>query len=296
MRVAVTGTSGFIGSNLVPHLEAAGHDVVRMVRPGSSSKGILWDWPSGTIDAEGLRGVDAVVHLAGEGVASGRWTPDRKARIRDSRLHGTRMITHTIANLAGGPRVLVSGSAVGYYGDRGDEILQEESGPGAGFLADLCREWEGATREAEQAGIRVVHVRTGIVTDPSGGILGKQWPLFKLGLGTTLGTGRQWTSWISLRDELRALEFVLGADELAGPVNLTAPNPVTAEQYTTSVARAIGRPAFLKVPVAALAAPLGGELAREMTASQRVLPARLELHGFTFEDAELEPAVRRMVG
>lgn len=290
MKVAITGSSGLIGSALVKDLRRDGHDVVRLVRrePAKPDEA-HWD-PYGTVDAKALEGCDAVVHLAGAGVADRPWTDSYKQKIRDSRVRGTRVLAEAIAGLGGTPRVLVSGSAIGYYGDTGGREVDEESPMGSGFLAELVRDWEAAAGPAADAGVRVVHARTGIVLAREGGTLGKTLPLFKLGLGGKLGDGRQWVSWISITDHLAALRHLIDHD-LAGPVNLTAPNPVTNATYTQAVAQALGRPAVLTVPKFALRLALR-ELADEgPLISQRVLPRILEASGFSFAHPDVDSAV-----
>ncbi len=293
MRVLVSGSHGLIGSALVETLSGAGHDVVRLVRgqpgPGEAS----WDPAAGRIDLAPLEGLDAAVHLAGVPLGERRWTEEQKARIQDSRVDSTRLLAETLARLEPVPAVLVSGSAVGYYGDRGDEVLDEGSPPGSGFLAGLCAAWEGATLAAEEAGTRVVHLRTGIVQSRRGGALAKQLPLFRLGLGGRLGHGRQWLSWISLADEVGVIMHALADPGLSGAVNSTSPRPVTNAEYTRTLARVLGRPALLAVPAPALSLALGQEMAAEMAlVSQRVLPRKLEAAGYPFRHPDLEAALR----
>ena len=272
-----------IGAALVPALEAAGHQVVRLVRSDPAPGQARWDPAGGQIDQAALEGIDAAVHLAGAGLGDRRWTVGRKRELWDSRVRGTELLARTMAELAPRPAVLLSGSAVGFYGDRGDEELTEESSPGRGFLADLVQAWEAATAPAAGAGIRVVNLRTGIVLAAGGGVLAKQLPLFTRGLGGKLGSGRQWVSWIALHDELAAIRHLLSDGSLAGPVNLTAPHPVTNAEFTGSLARAIGKKARLTVPAAALSLALGPEMARETAlVSQRVLPTKLQAAGFAF--------------
>ncbi|KAB2345454.1 TIGR01777 family oxidoreductase [Actinomadura rudentiformis] len=290
MKVAITGSSGLIGGALVEHLRGDGHDVVRLVRrePAKPDEA-RWD-PSGTIDAKALEGCDAVVHLAGAGIADRPWTDSYKQKIRDSRVRGTRALAEAIARLGGKPKVLVSGSAIGYYGDTGGQEVDEESPMGGGFLAELVRDWEAATAPAADAGVRVVHARTGIVLARGGGTLGTTLPLFKLGLGGKLGDGRQWVSWISITDHLAALRHLIDHD-LAGPVNLTAPSPVTNATYTRAVGQALGRPTVLTVPKFVLRLALR-ELADEgPLISQRVLPRRLDASGFSFAHQDVDSAV-----
>jgi uncharacterized protein len=293
MDIAVTGSSGLIGTALTRALEADGHRVLPVVRSGRADGTISWDPAAGTIDAAALEGLDAVVHLAGEGIASGPWTAKQRGRIHDSRAHGTRLLADTLADLARPPAVLVSGSAIGYYGSRGDEVLTESSSPGDGFLPDVCVAWEAATAPAATAGIRTVHVRTGIVLDPAGGSLGKQLLAFRLGLGARAGNGRQWLSWISLADEVAAIRHALDHPTLDGPVNLTAPNPVTNAEFTEEVAAALHRPAFLVIPRATRRLPfwVGPLVDSLLFDSARVRPDALLASDFEFAHPELVPAL-----
>jgi uncharacterized protein (TIGR01777 family) len=285
MDVAVSGSHGLIGSALVRRLEADGHVVRRIVRGAD-----------GVIDPTPARGADAVVNLAGEGIGDRRWSSEHKRRVMDSRVVGTTRLAEALAALDQRPRVLVSGSAVGFYGDRGDEPLSEESPSGDGFLAEVVRRWEAATGAAEEAGVRVVHARTGIVLSPEGGALRKQLLPFKLGLGGRLGRGRQWTSWITLDDEVGAILRCLEDESLRGPVNLTAPNPVTNAQFAKALGAALHRPAVLPVPGPALKLLFGAGMAEEMLlAGQRVLPAKLEAAGFPFRDPLLGPGLARLL-
>ena len=292
MDVVVTGSSGLIGTALRPALEAAGHRMVPMVRGQGGGEALRWDPAEGRIDAAGLEGVGAVVNLAGEGIGSARWTDEHKAKVRDSRVRGTTLLAETLAKLQRPPKVLVSGSAVGYYGDRGDEVLTESSRSGDGFLAEVCREWEEAAGPAKEAGIRVNHVRTGIVLAGRGGALAKMLKPFKLGVGGKLGTGGQWMSWISLHDEVGALVHLLGDGAPAGPVNLTAPNPATNADFTKALGAALGRPTVLPVPKLGLKLLLGGEMAEELLlGGQRALPTRLLDSGYTFTHPDLADAL-----
>jgi uncharacterized protein (TIGR01777 family) len=297
MRVAVSGSHGLIGSAVVPALEAAGHEVLRLVRSDAGAGQVFWDPSGGRIDRSGLEGVHAAVHLAGAGIGDGRWTAARKREILDSRVKGTELLARTLATLEPRPATLVSGSAIGYYGDRGDEELTEQSTPGGGFLAEVVKAWEAATAPAAEAGIRVAHVRTGIVLSGGGGVLAKQLPLFKRGLGGKLGSGRQWTSWIALDDEVAAIRHVLTDASFSGPVNLTAPHPVTNAEFTASLARVLGRGARLPVPRVALTAALGAEMARETAlVSQRVRPTKLEASGFAFAHPVVDEALAAALG
>lgn len=293
--VLITGSSGFIGMAVVGHLRAQGHAVRRLVRrPPAAPDEVRWDPAGGFVDADGVEGASAAVHLAGEGIAEGRWTEERKRRIRESRVAGTRLLSETLAAADAPPGVLLCASAVGYYGDRGDEPLDESSPPGAGFLPATCVEWEAAADPARRAGIRVCHLRFGVVLSPDGGALARMLPVFRLGLGGTLGDGRQFMSWVSLEDVVAAVRFLLGREELRGPVNVTAPDPVRNVDFTRTLGRVLGRPAVLRVP-APLLRLLLGELAGTLLGGARVLPARLQAAGFRFRDPELEGALRRLL-
>ena len=296
MKVAVSGATGLVGSALAPRLTSQGHDVVPLVRraprPGESA--IAWDPEAGTIDRSGLEGYDAVVHLAGENVF-GRWTAAKKQRIRDSRVKGTRLLSEALAGLARRPRVLLAASAIGYYGDRGAKELTEEGGPGDDFLAQVARDWEAATAPAAQAGIRVVNLRFGVVLTPTGGALAKMLPPFRVGLGGHVGSGKQFFSWIALDDALDAILHALTVTSLAGPLNLTAPSPVTNREFAKTLGRVLGRPAVVPVPAFALRIAFGAEGADMLLSGQRVLPARLLTSGFRFRYGELEAALRHLL-
>lgn len=292
MRVVVTGSHGLIGGELASALERDGHQITRCVRglPGPGEVG--WDPKEGTVDAAGLEGHDAVVHLAGAGIGDHRWTSRYKREVLDSRVVGTSLLAGALAGLERKPAVLASGSAVGYYGDRGDAELSEESGPGAGFLAEVVRQWETATAPAAEAGIRVVHLRSGIIQTAKGGSVKRLLLPFKLGVGGRYGSGRQWLSWVSLDDEVAAIRFVLERAALTGPVNLTAPNPVTVDEYAKALGRALHRPALLPTPTLALYALLGREMVQElMLGGQRVRPAKLLEAGFTFRHPDIHSAL-----
>lgn len=296
MDVAVTGASGFLGRPLVAALVAAGHQVRRVVRhePVDADE-VRWDPGAGTIDRDGLAGVDAVVHLAGEGIAAHRWSDEQKRRIHDSRTMGTRLMAETVAGLNPRPRVLLSGSAIGYYGHRGDEELTETSPPGTDFLAGVCVDWEASTQAAADAGVRTVCLRTGIVLDPGGGALQRLLPLFRLGLGGPFGRGRQWWSWISLADEVGAIVHLLSA-EVDGPVNLTAPTPVPNAELARTLGSVLGRPAVVPVPKFGPGLVVGSELAQSLLYdSIRVLPAALSASGYVFAHPDLEGALRTML-
>jgi len=295
MKVAITGSTGLIGSALRPRL-AADHTVIAVVRGPAGEGQISWDPANDRLDPADLEGVDAVVHLAGAGLASKRWTEAQKRTLVDSRVQGTGLLARTLAGLDRRPDVLLSASAVGYYGDRGAEELTEASPPGEGYLADLCQRWEQATAPAEEAGIRVVHLRSGIVLSPSGGALAKQLPLFRLGLGGRLGSGRQFMSWVVLDDEVEAIRFALETPALRGAANLTAPNPVTNAEFTAALGRVLRRPAVLPVPAVALRLVLGSQLADEaILAGQRVLPRALLDAGYRFAQPDVEAGLRSVL-
>lgn len=297
MRVAVTGSTGLVGNRLVPALRSAGHDVLRLVRRATSaSDEVFWDPERSIIDADSLEGVDAVIHLAGVSIFGGRWTRKRKAAIRESRVSSTDLLSRTLAGLDHTPRVLVSTSAVGFYGSRADEILTEDSPPGDGFLAGVVRDWEAATAPAAEAGIRVVHPRFGVILAGEGGMLPLVALPFRLGLGGPLGSGSQYMSWIALTDLVDILEYALADDGLRGPVNAVAPEAVTNAEFSSTLARVLGRPSFMSVP-AAMMRIAAGQLADELVlASQRVEPRRLLDQGFTFALPTLEQALRHELG
>ena len=292
MRAIISGASGLIGGALVAHLRDEGFDVSRLVRrPPRGPDEAFWDPASGELDRAALEGADAVVHLAGAGIGDRPWTASYKRQIYDSRVRGTRLLAEALAGLDAPPQVLVSGSAIGFYGSTGAAEADESSPKGEGFLADLVADWEEAATPASAAGIRVVHPRTGIVLSARGGILGRTLPLFRLGLGGRLGDGGQWTSWISLRDEVRALRHLIAAP-LAGPVNLTAPRPVTNADFTRAVAAALHRPAFLTAPAPLLKLVLRDFAAEGPLISQRIAPTRLLESGFVFTDPDLASGLR----
>ena len=295
--VIVTGSHGLIGSALGAALAAAGDRVIPLVRAeGPVPRGALsWDPSRGRLDPGGLEGVDAVVHLAGENIAAGRWTAQRKASIRRSRIDGTTLVARTVAGLRKPPRVLVCASATGYYGDRGDEVLREESAPGTGFLADVCRDWEAAAEPARAAGVRVVHLRTGTVLSRAGGALGRLLPVFRMGAGGPLGSGRQYMSWIALEDAVAAIRHLLLREDIAGPVNVVAPHPVTNREFTHALGRVLRRPTVVPVPAAVLRAVFG-ELADDaLLASTRAQPSRLLERGYSFRLPEIDGALRALV-
>lgn len=295
MHVLVSGSSGLIGTALIKKLSAEGHQVTRLVRRTPRPGEVKWNPDEDAIEVAGLQSIDAVVHLAGAGIADHRWTDDYKKQLVDSRIRGTTLLATTIASLERPPAVMLSGSAIGYYGARGDEELDESSPPGAGFLAKLCVDWENATTPAEEAGVRVVHLRTGIVLSPQGGTLKKLLPLFRFGLGGRIGSGKQWQSWISLTDEIGAIGHLLGS-ELAGPVNLTAPTPVTQADFAHVMGEVLHRPAVLPIPTFGPKLLYGDELVENVIATgQRVLPKALEADGYTFHHDTLERALRSLL-
>jgi uncharacterized protein len=294
--VAVTGATGMIGSALVARLRARGHTVRRLVRsahdvqPGDA----LWNPNAAALDERVLGGCDAIVNLAGAPIAQ-RWTEQRKRDIRESRVHGTSLLAHAISSMAVKPRVVLSGSAVGYYGDRGDEQLDEQSTSGTDFLSRIAREWEGATAPISNAGVRLVLLRTGIVLSAQGGALGKMLTPFKFGVGGPMGDGRQWMSWISLEDHLRAMEDALVSDALHGPVNLVAPDPVRNEDFAATLGKVLSRPAMIPVPRFALELAFGEMADATILASQRVVPRALLAASFQFAHPTLEGALRAMI-
>ena len=291
MKVAVTGASGLIGSALVPHLRARGDEVVTLVRRAPAAPGeVRWAPESGDLDLAGLAGTDAVVHLSGAGVGDKRWTEDYKRVILQSRVDSTRTISQAMAALDPLPRVLVSGSAMGVYGDRGDEELTETSAAGVGFFPDVVAAWEAAADPARQAGIRVVHTRTSLVMSRNGGAFGRLVPLVRLGLGGPLGSGQQWWSWLTLHDDVRARAFLIDHD-IAGPVNLSSPQPLRQRDIASALGRIAHRPAVLPVPAFALRLALG-EFAGDILASDRMVPAALTAAGFTFHHPDIDAAAR----
>ncbi|HET9384667.1 MAG TPA: TIGR01777 family oxidoreductase [Gemmatimonadales bacterium] len=296
MKIAVSGSTGLIGSALVEALRERGADVVRLVRPPRTAGvgTLLWDPDRGTIDRAGLEGVDAVIHLSGENVF-GRWSAAKKQRIRESRVGSTRLISDAIAGLAQRPATLLAASAIGYYGDQGAAELTERSPAGDDFLAEVAREWEAATASAARAGVRVVNMRFGVVLTPNGGALGKMLPPFRLGVGGPVGSGSQYVSWIERDDLTRAIQHVLDRQDLAGPVNMTAPTPVTNREMASILGKVLHRPALLPVPSFVLKMAFGAEGAELLESSQRVLPERLTASGFTFRFPTLEPALRHLL-
>ena len=295
MKIVVSGASGLIGTQLVAKLSSSGHEVVRLVRRSPKSGEIQWNPKSGTLDAAALEGADAVIHLSGAGIGDKRWTDGYRKEILDSRTATTALLAKTMASLSRKPSVFLSGSAIGIYGARNDEQLTEVSTHGTGFLAEVCEQWEAAAKPAVDAGIRTVYLRTGIVLSPKGGALKKLLPLFKLGVGGKFGNGKQWQSWISIDDEIGAIEHLLTAN-VSGAVNLTAPNPVTNAEFTKVLASVLKRPAIVPVPTFAPKILLGGELADALLfTGQRVIPAALNASGYMFKHTTLESAFRSLL-
>ena len=296
MKTVVSGSTGLVGSALRTAITQRGDEVVPLVRrrPAPGESAVAWDPERGTIDRAGLEGADAVIHLAGENVF-GRWSPAKKQRIYDSRVKGTRLLSDALAGLQRRPATLLAASAIGYYGDRGDEAVTEESAPGEDFLAHVSRDWEAATAPATRAGIRVVNMRIGVVLTTTGGALAKMLPAFRIGLGGPVGSGNQYLSWIDLDDIINAMLHLLDNHNLVGPVNLTAPTPLINRDFAKSLGKVLGRPAVVTVPVFALRMAFGTEGAAMLQSGQRVLPARLVAAGFNFAFREVEPALRHLL-
>ena len=289
-RIAITGSTGLIGNALVGHLKSEGYTVQRLVRrPSRSAEEITWDPQAGTVDLEALAGVDAIIHLAGAGVGDKRWTKKYKSEILNSRLLGTTTIANAVNAVK--PSVFISASAIGWYGETGNRAVIETDRAGEDFLAAVCREWEGAADLVQ--GVRTVKLRTGLVLDPTGGALGRMLPLFRFGLGGKLGSGKQWWSWITLHDQIRAIVFAL-ENKIEGPINLTSPNPVTNQEFTAGLARALHRPALFPAPAIALKIALGG-FSTEILGSKKVMPQALLDAGFVFDYPHISPALAALV-
>lgn len=296
MDVLVSGSTGLIGTALVSALEQRGHRVVRLVRSGGGGRdAVRWDPSAGTIEAERLEGIDAVVHLAGEGIAEGRWTAEKKKRIMESRKQGTGLLARTLAGLRTPPEVMVSTSAIGYYGDRGNELLRESSPPGELFLSGVCVEWEAAAEPAREAGIRVVHPRIGIVLSTKGGALKQTLPIFKLGLGGKIGSGRQYWSWVTLDDVVGAMIHSIETGSLEGPVNVVAPDAPTNAEFTKVLGSALKRPTILPLPAPAARLMLGEVADELLLPSARVEPARLKETGYDYRHPKLEGVFRQLL-
>lgn len=296
MRVAITGASGYIGSTLTDWLESAGHEVRQIARGRSTDPAAMWDPAAGWVRPGAFEGVDAVVHLSGVSIAGKRWTSARRALLRSSRIDSTRVLATHLAQLPSPPSVLVTMSGIGYYGDAGETVLTEDSFRGTGFLADLVADWEAAAQSARAAGIRVVHARTAPIIGPGSELLSRLLLPFRLGLGGRLGSGRQWFSWVSTRDLMRALEFVFATPDLEGPVNVTG-HPVRNSEFTKTLGRQLRRPTVFPVPAFALRLLFGNDLASEtLLISQRAVPAALEARGFVFELPTVEEALAAALG
>lgn len=301
MKILITGATGFLGRRVCEVLSQAGHTVVALSRDPTNAKqrvpalkeAFLWDPRAGLPPRQALEGCDAVINLAGETVA-GRWTESKKRAIRESRIVGTRNLVEVLAQLDSRPKVLISASAVGYYGDRGQETLTEDSSPGSDFLAQVCQDWESEAARAESFGIRVVRLRIGLVLGPGGGALQALLPIFKLGLGGPIGSGNQFWSWVHRDDIAGVIEFALEREDLRGPINVTAPQPVRQREFAQALGRVLKRPAFLPAPAFALKIVLG-EFASELLSGKRVLPQRLSQAGYKFRFVELEPALREIL-
>jgi uncharacterized protein (TIGR01777 family) len=292
MKILVSGSSGLVGSSLMSTASALRHETVRLVRKRGQPGAVYWDPDRGMIDLESIEGFDAVVHLAGESIAAHRWSANQKRKIRDSRVKGTSLLATTLGRLKRPPSVLVSASAIGYYGDRGEEVLQETSSPGSDFLADVCKQWEGATEPANRAGVRVVNLRTGIVLARDGGALPKMAMPFKFGAGGKIGSGRQYMSWIDLDDEVHVILHCLQKPEVRGPVNAVAPSPVTNAEFTKILGRVLSRPTFFPLPAFVARSVLGEMADGLLLSSQRVQPSKLLSTDYKFRHSNLEEALR----
>jgi uncharacterized protein len=295
MKIIISGASGLIGNALIPFLTNNGHTIQRLVRKTASQNEISWNPDGGTIDSKALEGSDAVVHLAGESIAEGKWTPEKKERIKNSRIKGTTLLARTLSALNNPPRVLISASAIGYYGDRGEEILREDSGPGVGFLPQVCQEWEAAAAPAREKGIRVVNPRIGIVLSEKGGALLKMLRPFQMGAGGKIGSGHQFMSWIALDDLVNVIHFAIGTDTLQGPVNAVSPNPVTNSEFTKTLGKVLRRPTIFPLPTFAARAVFGEMADALLLASTRVHPGELVKASYVFLYPELEGALRHLL-
>ncbi|HSL54754.1 MAG TPA: TIGR01777 family oxidoreductase [Pyrinomonadaceae bacterium] len=296
MRILVSGSHGLVGKALIRSLTSDGHEIVRLVRDKPSGAAeVEWHPNEGRLDASALEGIDAVVHLAGESIASGRWTNEKKRAILDSRVKGTALLSNAIAQVSRPPSVFVSASAIGYYGNRGDEVLTEKSAPGNDFLANVCVEWENATRLAIEKGIRTVHTRFGIILDANEGALGKMLTPFQMGVGGRVGSGKQWVSWISIEDVVNGLISVIGDKSVSGPVNFVAPNAVTNAEFTKVLGHVLSKPTLFPVPAFGVRMAFGEMADALLLSSQRVKPVVLEERGFRFKWPTLEPALRHLL-
>lgn len=297
MKILLTGSHGLVGSAFMKSLEAEGHEVRPVVRyaTGYGAKEIEWSPERYSIALSRIEGFDVVVHLAGESIAEGRWTDEKKKRIRESRSKGTQLMSEALAGLNNPPHIFLCASAIGFYGDRGDELLTETSAPGTGFLPEVCVEWETATRDAAEKGIRTVNMRFGIILDKAGGALAKMLPPFRMGVGGKLGDGRQWMSWIALDDVIAAMKYAISDETLSGPVNYVAPNAVTNAEFTKTLGRVMSRPTLFPIPAFGARLAFGEMADALLLASQRVKPARLNEAGYQFQYSQLEPALRHVL-
>ena len=297
MKILVSGSHGLVGKALVHSLTEDGHEVIRLVR-GEHALGapeVGWQPQQGRIDVEHLEGIHAVVHLAGENIASGRWSAEKKKAIRESRVKGTALLSDALAQLSRPPSVFLSASAIGYYGDRGDELLTEESAPGKDFLSSVCKEWEAATRPAVEKRIRTVYTRFGIILDPDEGALGKMLPPFRMGVGGRVGDGKQWMSWIALEDVVNGLKFLIEDESIKGPVNFVAPEPVRNAEFTKTLGRVLNRPTLFPIPAFGARLAFGEMADALLLSSQKVDPSVLEDKGFMFTWPTLEPTLRHLL-
>jgi len=296
MKILIGGSHGLVGTALIKSLETEGHEIFRLVRHAPTSKTeVEWSPDRYSIALARIEGFDAVVNLAGESIAEGRWTDDKKRRIRESRVKGTKLLSDALANLAVPPKTLVCASAIGYYGNRGDELLTEASAPGDGFLAKVCAEWGDATALATEKGIRVVNARFGVILDTNGGALKKMLPPFRMGVGGKVGSGKQWMSWIALDDVVGGIQFTLANDSIKGPVNFVAPVPVTNAEFTKTLGKVLSRPAVLPIPAFAIKLLFGEMGEALLLGSQRVAPERLTFSNYRFQYPDLEPAIRSIL-
>jgi len=295
MKILISGSHGLVGKALIKSLTTDGHDIVRLVRGSPRGAEIEWHPNQDRIDAAQLEGFDVVVHLAGENIASGRWTGEKKRAIRESRVKGTSLLSESLAHLSRPPSLFLSASAIGYYGDRGDELLTEKSAPGEGFLPSVCSEWENATKPAIEKGIRTVHTRFGVILDRDEGALAKMLPPFKMGIGGRIGDGKQWMSWIALDDVVNGLKFLIADTSISGPVNFVAPNPVTNAEFTKALGRLLSRPTLFPVPAFGARLAFGEMADALLLSSQKVEPSVLRDRGFPFTWTILAPALKHLL-
>ncbi len=295
MKILISGSHGLIGKNLIPSLNADGHDIVRLVRRKPAAGEVEWHPDQGRIDAQHLEGIDVVIHFAGENIGTGRWTDQKKRSILESRIKGTSLLSETVASLSQPPSVFLTASAIGYYGDRGDELLTEKSAAGQGFLPTVCIEWEKAAKPAAEKGIRTVYMRFGIILDPNEGALSRMLTPFRLGIGGKVADGRQWMSWIALSDVINGIKFLIADKALDGPVNLVTPNPVTNAEFTKTLGRVLSRPTIFPIPAFAARLAFGEMGDALLLSSQRVEPSVLKDRGFQFKWPALEPALKNLL-